>query len=117
MKIMQTVKKVPGGMMVVPLLLGACVNTFFPGLWTTFDGTFTTYLWKSGAMPILAVFLFCNGATIDFKKAGVPLAKGLIITVVKVGVGIIIGVLVYGYNAVEKIREKRKAAQLNQNNE
>lgn len=30
---------------------------------------------------------------------------------------IIIGVLVYGYNAVEKIREKRKAAQLNQNNE
>ena len=94
MKIMQTVKKIPGGMMVVPLLLGACVNTFFPGLWTTFDGTFTTYLWKSGAMPILAVFLFCNGATIDFKKAGVPLAKGLIITVVKVGVGIIIGVLV-----------------------
>lgn len=30
---------------------------------------------------------------------------------------IIIGVLVYGFNAVEKIREKRKAAQLNQNTE
>ena len=94
MKILQTVKKVPGGMMVVPLLMGACVNTFFPGFWTAFDGTFTTHLWKSGAMPILAVFLFCNGATIDFKKAGVPLAKGLIITVVKVGIGILIGLLV-----------------------
>ena len=94
MKIMQTVKKVPGGMMVVPLLLGACVNTFFPGLWTTFDGTFTTHLWKSGAMPILAVFLFCNGATINFKKAGIPLVKGVLLTVIKVGVGILIGVLV-----------------------
>ena len=70
MKILQTVKKIPGGLMVVPLLLGAITNTFFPGLWTTFDGTFTTHLWKSGAMPILAVFLFCNGATIDFKKTG-----------------------------------------------
>ena len=88
MKILQTVKKVPGGMMVVPLLMGACVNTFFPGFWTAFDGTFTTHLWKSGAMPILAVFLFCNGATIDFKKAGIPLAKGVIITVIKVIVGI-----------------------------
>ena len=94
MKIMKTVKKIPGGFMVVPLLLGAVVNTFFPGIWTTFDGTFTTYLWKSGAMPILAVFLFCNGATIDFKKAGIPLAKGVIITAVKVGCGILIGILV-----------------------
>ena len=94
MKILQTVKKIPGGLMVVPLLLGACVNTFFPQLWTAFDGTFTTHLWKSGAMPILAVFLFCNGATIDFKRAGVPLAKGVIITAVKVLIGILIGLLV-----------------------
>ena len=94
MKILQTVKKIPGGLMVVPLLLGAVVNTFFPIVWTWFDGTFTTHLWKSGAMPILAVFLFCNGATINFKKAGVPLAKGFIITVVKVVIGIVIGLLV-----------------------
>ena len=67
MKILQSVKKIPGGLMVVPLLLGAVVNTFFGQVWTWYDGTFTTYLWKSGAMPILAVFLFCNGATIDFK--------------------------------------------------
>lgn len=95
MKILQTVRKIPGGLMVVPLLLGAVINTFFGNyLWTAFDGTFTTYLWKSGAMPILAVFLFCNGATIDFKKAGVPLAKGVIITAVKVLLGIAIGLLV-----------------------
>lgn len=94
MKILQTVKKVPGGLMVVPLLLGAIVNTFLGGVWTYFDGTFTTYLWKSGAMPILAVFIFCNATTIDFKKAGVSLYKGVLITIVKVGIGMLFGVLI-----------------------
>lgn len=80
--------------MAVPLLLGAIVNTFFGNvLWSAFDGTFTTYLWKSGAMPILAVFIFCNATTINFKKAGVTIYKGVVITGVKVGIGIIIGLI------------------------
>ena len=94
MNILKSVKKIPGGLMVVPLLLGAIINTFFGGtIWTMFDGTFTTYLWKSGAMPILAVFIFCNATTINFKKAGVTVYKGVVITAVKVGVGIIIGLI------------------------
>lgn len=94
MKILDTVKKIPGGLMVVPLLLGSIVNTLFGGtLWTTFDGTFTTYLWQSGAMPILAVFLFCNATTINFKKAGVTVYKGITLTLVKVLSGIILGLL------------------------
>lgn len=93
MKILQTVKKIPGGLMVIPLLLGAIVNTLFPQVWTMFDGTFTTYLWKSGAMPILAVFLFCNATTINFKRAGVTVYKGVLITVIKVGLGIAIGLI------------------------
>ena len=80
--------------MVVPLLLGAIINTVCGGtLWTMFDGTFTTYLWKSGAMPILAVFIFCNATTINFKRAGVTIYKGVVITAVKVGLGIVIGLL------------------------
>lgn len=103
MKILQTIKKVPGGLMVIPLLLGAVINTFFgnsilgmtdTGIWDWFDGTFTTHLFKSGAMPILAVFLFCNATTIDFKKAGVPPYKGVVLTCVKVGLGIIMGLLI-----------------------
>ncbi len=94
MQILKIVKKIPGGLMVVPLLLGAIVNTFFGNiLWSSFDGTFTTYLWKSGAMPILAVFIFCNATTINFKRAGVTVYKGVIITVVKVGIGILIGLI------------------------
>ncbi|MDD3337409.1 MAG: 2-keto-3-deoxygluconate permease [Lachnospiraceae bacterium] len=94
MKILQTVKKIPGGLMVVPLLLGAIINTFAGGyLWETFDGTFTTYLWKSGAMPILAVFLFCNATTINFKRAGVTVYKGVTLTLVKVVSGIVLGLI------------------------
>jgi 2-keto-3-deoxygluconate permease len=95
MKILQTVKKVPGGLMIIPLLLGAAFNTWLPGLITVGGaGTFTTYLWKSGAMPILAVFLFCNGAQITVKQAVTPLWKGLLLNGIKVGLGIALGLLV-----------------------
>ena len=93
MKILATVKRVPGGLMVVPLILGALVNTFCGGIWKTFDGTFTTYLWKSGAMPLLSAFIFCNATTIDFRKAGVAVYKGVLLTLVKVGLGTAVGLL------------------------
>ena len=94
MKIMKTIQKVPGGLMIVPLLLGAIVNTCFPQLWEMYNGTFTVHLWKSGAMPILAAFLFCNGTTIDVKQAGVTVEKGCLLTAIKVTVGMLIGILV-----------------------
>lgn len=44
MKILKSVKKVPGGLMVIPLLLGASINTFFPTALSI--GGFTTALFK-----------------------------------------------------------------------
>lgn len=93
MRILAGVKKVPGGLMVVPLILGALVNTFCGGVWERFDGTFTTYLWKSGAMPLLSAFIFCNATTINFRRAGVAVGKGVLLTPVKVGIGIAAGLL------------------------
>ncbi len=92
--ILKSVKKVPGGLMIIPLLLGCLVNTFVPQVWDIFSGTFTTHLWKTGAMPILAVFLFCNGATISFKQAGVSMYKGVVLTAVKVLLGMGLGILI-----------------------
>ena len=94
MKILQTVKKIPGGLMIVPLLLGVIANTFFPQFFAYFDGTFTSHLWKTGAMPILAVFLFCNGTTINFKEAGLTVYKGCVLTAVKVLTGMACGLLI-----------------------
>ena len=103
MKIMETVKKIPGGLMIVPLLLGCLVNTFFPQVFAYFDGTFTYSLWKGGSMSLLAAFLFCNGTTINFKEAGVTVYKGVVLTAAKVLSGMICGLLVgmiFGENGI-----------------
>ncbi len=48
MRIKATIEKVPGGMMVIPLIIGAIMNTFCPQLLDI--GSFTTNLAR-GAMP------------------------------------------------------------------
>ena len=45
--ILDTINKIPGGLMVVPLILGVLANTFFPDALQI--GSFTTALFKSGA--------------------------------------------------------------------
>ena len=85
------IEKVPGGMMVVPLLIGALIATFFPTA-PTFFGSFTGALFK-GSLPILAVFYVCMGASINFKAAPYIIKKGGTLFAVKVGVAILVGVI------------------------
>ncbi|MGB9840298.1 2-keto-3-deoxygluconate permease [Thermovenabulum sp.] len=89
MKLLKAINKVPGGLMVIPLLLGATINTFFPSVLQI--GGFTTALFKQGAMPLIALFLLCNGAQITVRQAGVSLAKGTALTLVKFLIGAILG--------------------------
>lgn len=92
MQIKKTIEKVPGGLMVIPLLLGAIINTFFPSVLNI--GGFTTAMFKSGALSILGVFLFCMGSQMSFKVAPKSLKKGIILTVVKYAIGAAIGLVV-----------------------
>jgi len=92
MQILKVVKKVPGGLMIIPLLLGALMNTLFPQVLAI--GGFTTAMFKTGASAILGCFLFANGAQINIKQAGSPLIKGTALTLVKFAVGAGIGLLV-----------------------
>ena len=59
------IEKVPGGMMVIPLILGAVINTLFPEALEI--GGFTTALFKNGATTLIGAFLLCMGAGISIK--------------------------------------------------
>lgn len=92
MKILKRVQKVPGGLMVIPLLLGATINTFVPQVLEI--GGFTTALFKDSATALIALFVLCNGAQIDVRQAGKPLYKGVVLTTVKFLIGAIVGWIV-----------------------
>lgn len=89
MHILQAVKKVPGGLMLVPLLLGALCHTFTPEAGKYF-GSFTNGL-ISGTVPILSVWFFCMGASINYKNAGLVIRKSGTIVVTKILVAWVVG--------------------------
>ena len=91
MKIKASIEKIPGGMMVIPLVLGAVINTVSPNILQI--GGFTTAI-ATGATTIIGVFLFCMGAGMDVKAAPKAIKTGFVITAVKFGIGLAIGLLV-----------------------
>ncbi|MFQ3545687.1 2-keto-3-deoxygluconate permease [Halobacillus rhizosphaerae] len=93
MKIKATLERIPGGMMVVPLLLAAILNTVAPDLLRI--GNFTQALFVDGAGTLIALFLLCTGAQINLKTVGVSLGKGATLLTVKWVVGAAFGLLAY----------------------
>ena len=91
MKIKQSIERIPGGLMLVPLFLGALCHTFAPWAGKYF-GSFTNGL-ISGTVPILSVWFFCMGAGIDLRSTGTVLRKSGTIVVTKILVAWIIGMV------------------------
>lgn len=93
MKIKATLDRIPGGMMVVPLLIAALLNTFFPELLRI--GNFTQALFVDGAGTLIALFLLCTGAQINVKSFGVSVGKGATLLGTKWAVGAVFGLIAY----------------------
>ena len=88
MKIKATIERIPGGMMLVPLLLGAVLNTLAPDTGNYF-GSFTKGM-IGGTVPILAVWFFCIGASIDLRATGTVLRKSGTLVITKIAVAWIV---------------------------
>jgi 2-keto-3-deoxygluconate permease len=89
--IMRSIEHVPGGLMVVPLLIGATIVTFAPGT-SKFFGSFTEALF-SGALTVLAVFYVCMGTTIELKATPYILKKGGALLASKILCSIVAGII------------------------
>ena len=73
MRIKETIDRLPGGLMLAPLLLGALCKTFAPNAPAYFKG-FTQGI-MTGVIPILAVWFFCMGSSIKLSATGTVLAS------------------------------------------
>lgn len=93
MKILDSVKKIPGGLMVVPLLTGSIINTFFPKV-MELGGLHSAVFSKAAATPAIAFFLVCVGAQIDFKNAPQAIKRGGVLLLVKFLAGAIFGYII-----------------------
>ena len=113
-QIKKTIEKVPGGLMVVPLFTAALLNTIDqmhipfimsflkslgvspvkPGIYEFLRiGGFAQWLFKDGALPLIALFLFCCGSQMNLRVGGVAMKKGILLTASKYFTGVIVGVL------------------------
>lgn len=90
--------RIPGGLMLIPLLLGSIVGTFFPGFLEM--GSFTTGLFKDAALPLIALLIFATGMQITAKTSGPVLAttgvillfKTIIPAAIVAALGLVVGV-------------------------
>ncbi len=87
----RSLERVPGGLMIVPLFFGATIATFAPGT-GRFFGSFTGALF-TGALPILAVFYVCMGATISVSSLPQVIRKGGALLAAKIAAGVAAGLL------------------------
>lgn len=93
MRIIKTVQRIPGGMMVVPLLLAALINTFFPHALKI--GSFTTATFSNAAAAtIVGMQLFFIGTNLKVKEAPEVLKRGFVLLISKYLAGALLGILV-----------------------
>ena len=64
--------KIPGGLMLLPLVLGSIIGTFAPGALEI--GGFTTALLKDSALPFIALLIFATGTQVNMRTGGPILA-------------------------------------------
>lgn len=91
--ILNFLKKVPAGMMVIPLLIGSLITTIFPNIWEI--GGLTAAVFSSaGTNTLLGAQLFCMGTALSVKDMPKVLKRGGVLLISKFLIGAGLGILV-----------------------
>jgi len=91
--ILNFLKRIPAGMMVVPLLLGSIITTVFPDIWEV-GGLTAALLSSAGTNTLLGAQLFCMGTALQVKDMPAVLKRGGVLLVAKFLIGAGIGIAV-----------------------
>lgn len=93
MKILKSIQKIPGGIMVIPMVIGALINTFSPEALQI--GSFTTALFSSSSVAtLIGLTLFFIGTQMKLKEAPEALKRGTVLLLAKYAAGAILAVFV-----------------------
>jgi 2-keto-3-deoxygluconate permease len=97
----QMMNRIPGGLMLIPLVLGSLLGTFAGGFLEL--GSFTTALFQQSALPLIALLIFATGTQVTLKTSGPVLATtGVVLlckSIIPASIVILIGSLV-GINGI-----------------
>ncbi len=102
MNIVKGMKKIPGGMMIVPLIIAALINTFFPGALKI--GSFTSAIFSGqGLGAMIGLQLFFVGTRLKLRQAPEALKRGGVLLITKYVAGALLGLLIaklFGLNGI-----------------
>lgn len=93
MRILKGVQRIPGGMIIVPLLLAALINTFAPEALKI--GSFTSAIFSSkGLDAMIGLQLFFVGTRLRLRQAPEALKRGAVLLVAKWAAGALLGLFI-----------------------
>lgn len=92
LNILNKMKAIPGGLVLIPLILAVFIATVCPSLYKI--GGYVTALFYNGNACMMGFFLIVCGSMIDVRQVGMPLYKGCIMTGIKFILGVVLGYLV-----------------------
>jgi len=90
--ILNKMKRLPGGLVIIPLVLAVIIATFFPQAFQI--GGYVTALFYDGNSAMMGLFLIVCGSAINIRQVGMPLYKGVTLTGIKLLLGVAVGLLV-----------------------
>ncbi|MEF9998950.1 MAG: 2-keto-3-deoxygluconate permease [Lachnospiraceae bacterium] len=90
--LLNKMKKMPGGLVIIPLVLAVLLATFVPQVFQI--GGYVTALFYDGNAAMMGLFLIVCGSAINIKQVGMPLYKGVAMTGVKFVLGVLLGLAV-----------------------
>ena len=69
--ILNKMKRLPGGLVIIPLVLAVIIATFFPQAFQI--GGYVTALFYDGNSAMMGLFLIVCGSAINIRQVGMPL--------------------------------------------